>query len=359
VAQTTILLAAGGTGGHVFPAIALAETLQERGYRVEFITDKRGKRFFDDKNFSVNVIASSAVPRSLFGRAIAALKILSGIVLSLYMLREYEPKVVVGFGGYPSFPPLFAAQVLKTPTIVHEQNAVFGRANRQVSRRVVKIATSFPETRSLDITHQEKVVYTGNPIRKVFSTTDNTYTLPQQNFNLLIFGGSQGASLFSKVIPEAIARLPMELQQRLTVTQQCRAEDMNEAIEAYKNTHVKTVLKSFFDDMLSLYQQAHLVIGRAGASTVAEITAMGRPSILIPLAVSLDGDQANNAEQMVKHKAAWMMAEKDFTPESLAARLTELMTNPAQLQAAAQASKELGVADAASKLADVVVAAIG
>jgi UDP-N-acetylglucosamine--N-acetylmuramyl-(pentapeptide) pyrophosphoryl-undecaprenol N-acetylglucosamine transferase len=354
----TIMLVTGGTGGHVFPALALTEVLMARGHRVEVMTDTRGERFFSGTNIFPNIIASSSVPGDFKGRAKAALKIIQGIIQSMEYCREYEPNVVVGFGGYPSFPTLFAAQFLKIPTIVHEQNAVFGRANRQVAERVKYIATSFPETKLLNIMHQPKTVHTGNPIRKVFS-----HALPylppgkDEPFQLAIFGGSQGNTLFSDIVPQAIELLSPDLRQNLVITQQCRAEDIDRVTLIYNKIGITARLQTFFNDIPDLYNRAHLIIGRAGASTVAEITAMGRPAVYIPLAVSLDGDQAENARQCVARKAAWMLEEKGFTPDSLAAKLTELMNDPAQLLQAAQSAKTLGAAQAAEKLADLVLQA--
>jgi UDP-N-acetylglucosamine--N-acetylmuramyl-(pentapeptide) pyrophosphoryl-undecaprenol N-acetylglucosamine transferase len=353
-----ILLVAGGTGGHVIPAIALAEVLVDRGYTVEFVTDVRGEKFFTGTNITPYKVNSSAIPKDWKGRIKAALKIGMGIIQSLDTLRETEPKAIVGFGGYPSFPTMFAAQLIEFPTIIHEQNAIFGRASNQVAGQAKAIATSFPETRGIKADHQNKVVYTGRPLRKNF-TVSSPYQAPQdsQPFNLLIFAGSQGSALFSQVIPQSLAQLPANLRIRLAVTQQCRPEDIEAVNTLYHTAGINAKLKAFYDDMPQQLDRAHLVIARAGGS-VAEITAMGRPAILIPLAASLDGDQAANAEQMVNNKAAWVIEEKDFTPEALTSKLAELMTNPAQLAEAAQGSRELGKADAASRLADVVIAVV-
>lgn len=350
-----VFLVAGGTGGHVFPALAVAEILIGRGINVECITDKRGARFFSNTNVTPHIVSSSTFAGNWKQKAMASVKIGYGLLQGFEMCREYSPAAVVGFGGYPSFPMMFAAQFLKIPTIVHESNAVFGRANRKVAAKTKFIATSFAETKHIHPAHVSKIVQTGNPLRKYFSG-DFTYPAPKKDepLHVLIFGGSQGSSLFSKIVPAAVELIDPDLRKNLTITQQCRPEDMDAVTLAYNRMAVSARLQPFFTDMPKLYKRAHLVIGRAGGS-VAEITVTGRPSLLVPFANSLDGDQAQNAQRIVANKAGWLMEEKDFTPENLAAKLTEILRQPDLLADAAERSKELGKPDAAERLADLVM----
>jgi len=352
----TIFLVAGGTGGHVFPALALAEELIGRGYEVVCLTDKRGEKFFRNTTLVPYTIKSSAWAGDWQGKLKAGFKIVQGMIQSFELIREFSPVAVVGFGGYPSFPTVKAAQLLKLPTILHEQNAVYGRANRQVSEKAQRIATSFKQTKLLPDSYKNKTIYTGNPIRANFLTSSKPYKAPTNDgaINLLVFGGSQGTSLFSKIVPQAIEKLPEDIKKRLNIAQQTRFEDVDTVKQAYQDLGIAAQIQPFFSDMLKLYQKSHLVISRAGASTVTEVTAMGRPVLFVPLASSLDGDQAQNATQIVESKAGWMVAEKDFNGDTLAAKLTELFNNPAQLEESASAALTLGKPDAAIRLADVV-----
>jgi UDP-N-acetylglucosamine--N-acetylmuramyl-(pentapeptide) pyrophosphoryl-undecaprenol N-acetylglucosamine transferase len=351
----TVFLVAGGTGGHVFPALALAEELMSRDIQVECITDKRGEKYFRNTNLVPHVVQSSAWAKDWKGKFKAALKIGQGMIQSFEICREHSPHCVIGFGGYPSFPTVKAAQFLKIPTVLHEQNAVFGRANRQLADGALYIATSFPETQSFPSHNKNKIIVTGNPLRSIFSEIGNDYKLPseEKKFNLFSFAGSQGSSIFSKVLPAAIEKLSPELKAKIAVVQQARFEDVDSVVNMYEKMGVSAKVQPFFKDMPKLYKKAHLIIGRAGGS-VAEITAMGRPSILVPLAISLDGDQAQNAKQIVANKAGWMIEEKDFTADTLAAKLTELFENPELLVSTAAAAKSLGKLDAAANLADII-----
>lgn len=354
----TILLVAGGTGGHVFPALALGEVLAARGYNVEAVTDRRAAGYYKNAPFKPNVITSSAIKSGLWGRAWSLFKIGAGIIESLDILRELSPKAVIGFGGYPSFPTLFAAQLLKIPTILHEQNAVFGRANRAVAKKAKQIGLSFANT--IHLPENGNTTVTGNPIRAAFRAAEIPYNAPQGDapFHLLVFGGSQGSRIFNEILPAAFALLSPPLRARLDIVQQVRDEAKTELVRAYDGLGLKARLQGFFDDMPMLHNWSHLTIGRAGASTVAEITNAGRPSILVPLAISLDGDQARNALNLQEKGAAWVLREAELTPQALADRLTELMQQPALLQNAAIAAKTLGMPDAAERLADLVTASI-
>jgi len=353
----TVFLVAGGTAGHVFPALALAEELQKRGVAVECFTDKRAEKYYLQSSLTPEVIQSSAWSNTLKGKLLATWKILSGFVHSLEMCREHSPSCVVGFGGYPSFPTVRAAQLLKIPTVLHEQNAVYGRANRSLTQHAKNVALSFNDTKSLPVEAQPKAIVTGNPVRSSFTAQISEFKAPQnaEPFHLLVFGGSQGSTIFSKVLPKAIALLDPALVARIVLHQQTRLEDVDKLTKRYGKLNVNAIIQPFFNDIVQQYQRCHLVIGRAGAGTVTELTAMGRPAILVPFAASLDGDQAQNAASIVAQNAGWMIEEKDFTPEILAAKLTEILTHPTQLEAAAKAAKALGKPQAASALADIVM----
>lgn len=351
----TVFLVAGGTGGHVFPALALAEELRRRHVNVQCITDKRAEKFYHQVQMVPHLVESSAWASDWVGKAKAATKIVYGMIQSFELFREFRPSCVVGFGGYPSFPTLKAGQLLRVPTILHEQNAIFGRANRQLAKHTVGVATSFEETKL--IPGGTNIVHTGNPVRESIAGSQSAYKLPSETgkFNLFIFGGSQGSSIFSQILPLAIALLDENMRARLNIIQQARHEDVDQLTETYKKMGVKARVQPFFTDILPLYNKSHLVISRAGASTIAELTVLGLPSIIVPLAISLDGDQAQNARHLVEHKAGIMMEEKGFTSAALAAKLTELLSQPAQLSAMAHEAKNLGKPMASEHLADLVM----
>ncbi|MDB5478385.1 MAG: UDP-N-acetylglucosamine--N-acetylmuramyl-(pentapeptide) pyrophosphoryl-undecaprenol, partial [Alphaproteobacteria bacterium] len=287
----------------------------------------------------------------------AGIKIVKGLIESVELIREYGPVCVVGFGGYPSFPTVKAAQWLKITTILHEQNAVFGRANRRLSKLAKRIAVSFKETKSIPLEDKKKVSVTGNPIRKLFldAATPFQAPAPGQNVHILAFAGSQGSTLFSDVLPEAIRNLPEALRKHITICQQARAEDVARVSQVYGELGVKAKVQPFFIDMLEQYKRAHLVISRAGASTITEIMVMGRPALFVPLAASLDGDQAQNAHQLVSHQAGWMLEEKNFTADELATKLKEILGNPAALEKAATAALSFSRPRATSVLADLIM----
>lgn len=353
----TVFLVAGGTGGHVFPALALAEELRRRNVKVECITDRRAEKYYRQTQSVPHIVDSSAWASDWWGKAKATYKILGGMIHSFELCREHRPACVVGFGGYPSFPTLKAAQLLNIPTILHEQNAVFGRANRQLALKASAIATSFQDTKFLPGGTNDLTVYTGNPVRENFINTQREFKIPEgeDTFNLFVFGGSQGSMLFSKIVPQALAEMDEATRKRCNIIQQARHEDVDILTAVYKAMGVRARVQPFFTNILQLYNKAHLVIGRAGASTIAELTALGLPSIIVPLAISLDGDQAQNARHLVENNAGIMMEEKDFTAAAVAAKLTELLSHPAQLGVMAQAAKKLGKPAASSHLADVVM----
>jgi UDP-N-acetylglucosamine--N-acetylmuramyl-(pentapeptide) pyrophosphoryl-undecaprenol N-acetylglucosamine transferase len=360
----SVMLAAGGTGGHLFPALALAQELGRRGLVVDLVTDKRADRF--DGDFPARAIyrVPSATPtgKSVLALGRTALSLTGGIAASLALLRKVKPAAVVGFGGYPAFPPLVAARLSGLPTALHEQNAVLGRANRALAPYVTLIATSFEHTRFIDARTEAKVRVTGNPVRDlVIERASRAYQPPPEEgpCTLLVFGGSQGARFFADAMPETLAMVPDRLRRRLTVVQQCREEDLARVEQAYEEAGVRAQLATFFPDLPAEMARAHLVIGRAGASTVAELTVMGRPAILVPLPHAVDNDQLQNALRLADIGAAWCLEQKNYSPEFLSEALTSLLGSPDTLAEAAALAKKQGRPDAVTRLADLVEELVG
>ncbi|MCW5696749.1 MAG: undecaprenyldiphospho-muramoylpentapeptide beta-N-acetylglucosaminyltransferase [Bauldia sp.] len=356
----TILLCAGGTGGHLFPAEALALVLEARGWQIELATDHRAVGY--GGNFPAE--ATHIVPSATFsGRGIparigAVLKLASGFFSAFGMVGRVKPAAVVGFGGYPTVPPVLAARYRGVPTIIHDQNAVLGRANRFLAPRVTKIAVGSPALK-LPARLEAKAVPTGNPVRvAVRDAARRPYPALAANgpLDLLVFGGSQGARFLSEIVPAAIGQLPPELRGRLRLVQQCRPEDLGAVEATYRRLNVTAELAPFFRNLPDHIARSHLVISRSGASTVAELAVIGRPAILIPLPGAIDQDQMANARTLADIGGAWLVDERGLTPEALAAELSGLMSAPERLQAAAAAAAGKGQADGAEKLADLVEA---
>jgi UDP-N-acetylglucosamine--N-acetylmuramyl-(pentapeptide) pyrophosphoryl-undecaprenol N-acetylglucosamine transferase len=357
-----VLLAAGGTGGHLFPAEALAVALAKRGVIVDLATDHRAAHYkFPARD--VHLIPSATVR----GRNPVALA-KTGITLALGMAKAWsligriKPAAVVGFGGYPTVPPLLAASLRSVPTVLHEQNGVMGRANRALASRVTAIATSFPKLTRADPALASKISFTGNPVRPmVIEAARVPYAAPAgaEKIRLLVFGGSQGARVMSEIVPKAVERIPAALAARLSVVQQARAEDIAEVQGTYAQLGVAAEVAAFFSDLPARMANAHLIIGRSGASTVAELSAIGRPSILVPLPHALDQDQFHNAGVLQETGGAIRIEQRDFTPERLASEITRLATDPAALAAMAQSAKSAGAPDAAERLADLVMKVAG
>lgn len=353
----TFMLMAGGTGGHLFPAMALAQELTRRGHRVELMTDHRVESYGSDFPASVIHVVPSATPsgKNPLVMAGAGAKIVRGLAVAMVKLRQAKPDCVIGFGGYPTFPPFLAANFLGIPGILHEQNAVMGRANRALGRFADVLALSFVKTRYADDFKLEKVL-TGNPVRDRVRIVANT-PYPQLSadgpINLVIFGGSQGAKALSDLVPAAIALLPDALRQRLRIVQQCRADDLDRVAAVYREANVTVDLAAFFTDLPERIAQSHLIIARSGASTIAEATVLGRPVIMIPLPGALDADQKNNALVMEEAGGGWIAKQATLSPQSLGTRLTTLLTDPAALTKAAAAARSLGQPRAVEKLADL------
>ena len=353
-----VVIAAGGTGGHIFPAQALAQELAKRGRKVVLMTDDRGQNYA--KTFPqaqiVTVPSATFAGRGLLGKGLAFGRLGRGAIAAYFALGRLKPSVVVGFGGYPALPTMFAAARRGLPSIIHEQNAVLGRVNRWLSPSVTKIAAAFGKLTHLDPVLQPLVTVTGNPVRPAVIAAARRFVKPASDrpFNLLVFGGSQGARVFATLLPDAIAKLPEALRSRIDLTQQCRPEDLDATKARYAAMGLQPMLASFFTDMGERLAAAHLVISRAGASTVTELCAVGRPSILIPYPFAMDDHQSVNAAQLAAEGAAWAFKEADLTAEILATKVTELAQNPVLLEAAAAKALSLGRSDAASRLADLV-----
>jgi UDP-N-acetylglucosamine--N-acetylmuramyl-(pentapeptide) pyrophosphoryl-undecaprenol N-acetylglucosamine transferase len=352
------VLAAGGTGGHMVPAHALAEELLRRGHRVALITDDRGARIpglFD--NVQVHVLPAGRLSGGPVGWLKAVRSIATGRAMALRLYETFLPSAVIGFGGYPAFPALLAARRDRIPTLLHEQNAVLGRVNRLMAGKVDAIATAYKEVQRLSGKAAAKVHLVGNPVRdEVLALRDQPFPPLTEDgiFRLLVTGGSQGAAILSDVVPEGLALLPEHFRRRLQVTQQCREEDISQVRARYAALGIPADLATYLPDLPERLAWAHLVIARAGASTIAELTAAGRPAILVPLPSATDDHQTFNAKEMAKAGGARMIAQSKFTPIELAKQMQKLGLEPAALAKAAGRAKQAGRPDAARALADLV-----
>ena len=358
MAKGAILLAAGGTGGHLFPAEALAHELKRRGWAVHLVTDGRAERYagrFPAE--AIHTVPSATIgSRNPVALIRAGLTIWSGFKASTKLINRLKPKAVIGFGGYPTLPPLYAATRRGVPTMVHEQNAVMGRANKALAGRVTAIAGGFLAPGGAQGT---KTVVTGNPVRPaVLDAANRPYAAPKPGgaFKLLVFGGSQGAAFFSEAIPPAIALLGDEDRKRLSIVQQARAEDADKVRAAYAALGVQAEVAPFFDDMAQRMADAHLVISRSGASTVSEVAVIGRPALLVPYPYALDHDQAANAATLAAAGGAEVHPQSSLSTERLGELIGGLMNDPARLAAMAAAAKTAGHPDATRLLADLVEA---
>ncbi len=358
-AARSILLAAGGTGGHLFPAAALAAALRIRGAEVELATDDRALKYGADFPARAVHAFPSATPTGAgaLNKARAAVTLGAGVAAALVKLRRIQPRAVVGFGGYPTVPPVLAAWALRIPTVLHEQNAVMGRANRFLSSRVSLVACGFPELKGADAATRTKTRFTGNPVRPaVLAAAETPYPdFAGRRLGVLVTGGSQGARVMADVVPEAIALLSAEERQWIRLTQQARGEDKARVAAACARMSFPVEVAEFFADLPARIAAAHLVVGRAGASTVSELAVIGRPSVLVPFPHALDQDQAANAAALAAAGGAIVVPQPEFTPQRLAEILREALASPAKLAAAAKAAKASGVADAAERLAGLVL----
>ena len=353
-----VLLAAGGTGGHLFPAAALASALRARGMEIDLATDERALKYGGDfPARAIHAIPSGTTTRpGLVAKGQAALRLALGVGVALRLIRRLRPAVVVGFGGYPTVPPLIAASLLGVPTILHEQNAVLGRANRFLSGRVTIIATGFPNLGGVAPGLQSKLRHTGNPVRPaVRAAAEAPYPdFADGRLKVLVTGGSQGARVMAEIAPAALARLSADERARLCLTLQARGEDRAAAQAACAALGVDADIAEFFPDLPARMAAAHLVVARAGASTVSELAVIGRPSVLVPYPHALDQDQAANADLLAQTGAATVIRQPEFTPDALAAIWRAALADPTGLAARAAVARKAGVPEAAERLADLV-----
>jgi len=352
------VLAAGGTGGHMVPAHALAAELMHRGHHVALVTDERGARIpglFE--GVQTHVIPAGRLGRSPRELLRAWRDIRAGTAMARQLYSTFDPSAVIGFGGYPALPALRAAFKMRVPTIIHEQNAVLGRVNRFVAGRVDAIGTAYPEVQRLKPRHDEKTFLVGNPVRDVVKdirTQPFPELGPDSIFRILVTGGSQGASILSDVVPDGLALLPQSFRRRLQVTQQCRPEDIETVRSKYKVLGIPADLGTYFTDLPERLAWAHLVIARAGASTIADISVAGRPAILIPLPSAADDHQTANARELALVGGARSIKQDNFTPQELAKQMQKLALDPKALINAAKRSWSVGRPHAAEDLADLV-----
>ncbi|OQW72570.1 MAG: undecaprenyldiphospho-muramoylpentapeptide beta-N-acetylglucosaminyltransferase [Proteobacteria bacterium ST_bin14] len=352
------VLAAGGTGGHMVPAAALAAELIKRGHSVALVSDERGVRFpglFD--GIETHILPAGRLAGGPLGWARAGVNMLRGRSMAKRLFRKHRPAAVIGFGGYPAFPTLLGAFAMNIPTAVHEQNAVLGRVNRLVAGRVAAIATSYPDVERLKDSWRGKTHLVGNPVRdSVLALRTRPYPLLEEDgiFRVLVTGGSQGASILSQVVPDGLALLPISFRRRLQVTHQARLEDIDQVRAKYAELSIAAELATYLADMPEQLAWAHLVIARAGASTLAELTAAGRPAILVPLPSATDDHQTANARELTRAGGARTIDQRAFTPVELAKQMQKLGLDPAALLNAAGRARSCGRPDAARDLADLV-----
>jgi len=355
--MTTIVLSAGGTGGHLFPAQALAAELVKRGKTIVVMTDRRGTSYATAfPGAAIETVSSAAFSdRSVLGLLAAPFEIALGIMQALIKLFRFKARAVIGFGGYPSLPVMLAAWLGRYPSAILEQNAVTGRANRAVMNKVKVVAAAFPIARFAPKS-SSKIALTGNPLRpEIIALGGSAYEEPSENgrLHLLVFGGSQGARALSELVPAAVGLLPPAFRARLDIVQQCRPEDLERVRAAYAGAAVKAELASFYHDMPKRLVWSQLVIARAGAGTVSELMAIGRPAILIPLPHALDDNQTPNAEILAKANAGWCVAQRGLTPEKLAGMIKLAFSDPDDLARRARNAHALARLDAVQRLADI------
>lgn len=356
-AARTVLLAAGGTGGHMFPAEALARELLARGVRPSLMTDRRGAAVPAAlSSIEIHRVRAGGVASgSTVKRAVGVASLLCGMLEAGRILRRIRPDAVVGFGGYASLPAVVAASRAGVPAMIHEQNAVLGRANRMVAPRVRRIATSFEKVAGVREQDRAKIRFTGNPVRAEIAAV-GAYEAPVADgpVRLLVFGGSLGASVFGRLVPAAVEKLVPDLRARLSIVQQCRGEDLERVSQAYKAMGVKAETRPFFDDMPRRLEWAQLVLCRAGASTIAELAAAGRPALLVPYPHATDDHQTANARALEAAGGVWVLPEHEMTADSLAAAIAEKLSNPVLLGTASMALRAGARTNAARALADEV-----
>lgn len=355
-----ILISAGGTGGHMFPAEALARDLIGRGYRVALATDVRGKKYepFAD-GVPTYVLKSATIKPGLLSKVKTVLSLAIGYFQARQLVDKLKPSVVIGFGGYPSFPAVYAAQKKNIPTIIHEQNAILGKANAYLAPKADRIALSWNNVESIEESDAVRSVVTGNPVRPDIAALYNKpYPALEQGgaLKILVLGGSQGAKIFGEVLPEMVKQLSPDHKARLDIVQQCIDEDIEQVRAAYAEAGVKAELAIFFDNVAERLENCHLVIARSGAGTVCEVTTAGRPAIFVPYPWHKDQQQKRNADAVFDAGGAWVMTQDGFTVEALLARIETFLQNPESLFNAAENARSCGKPDAARKLGNLVTA---
>lgn len=354
VSARTIVIAGGGTGGHLFPALASAQELQRRGYRVVLATDSRGKSLGAIPDGIL--LAQVAAPRmsgGLFAKLRGAFDGLRGVAQARALLHREKAAAVMSFGGYTAVPVLSAASIQKLPIVLHELDSILGRTNRLFVKRATRVTTAYPSVIDLAI-DPARIALTGTPVRPGFTPSPYAAPFSEEPIRLLIVGGSQGARILSDAVPEALGLLPEAIRARMHVIQQARAEDKARVELRYAELKIKVEIATFFSDMPKRIGEAHLVISRSGASTIAELTCVGRPSLLIPYKFAMNDHQTKNAQALARHGAAAILAQDLCTPQTLSENLSLLLENPARLASMADAARALGRPDAVARLADVI-----
>lgn len=356
------VVAAGGTGGHMFPAEAVAQELSARGWRVVLATDRRGEQYAQAFPAEERLALDAATGRGPIGLLKAGIAILKGVAQARAAFDRIGVDVVVGFGGYPSAPALVAAVATRRPTVIHEQNAVLGRTNRMLASTVGTVAAAFPTLARAPAQVGARARLVGNPVRPdIRALFDRPYAAPVEGgpIHVLVTGGSQGARILSETAPRALAALPEPIRRRLKVQQQSRAETLQSARQTYADAGIEAEVAPFFSNMAERLATAHLVIGRAGASTCSELAVAGLPSVLIPLKIAMDDHQTLNARALAEAGAAQVIAEDDLTPERLTAALEQMLTAPKTLATMSAGARSVAIPDAAKRLADLIEAAAG
>ncbi|MDA7947640.1 MAG: undecaprenyldiphospho-muramoylpentapeptide beta-N-acetylglucosaminyltransferase [Hyphomicrobiaceae bacterium] len=356
--KPVVMIAAGGTGGHLFPAFALTEELGRRGYDVDLVTDVRADQYgIEFPGRTAHQVPSATLRgRSPVAIARTAMTLLRGVFHARALVKSQKPSVMVGFGGYPTVPPLLAARLCGVPFVIHEANAVMGRANRLLVRLASKIAVSFEKTKHLEGTGLDKVRLVGMPVRDAVLAAAVPYKAPTASgaLSLLVFGGSQGARAFADIVPDALAGMSEEDRKRIRLVQQVREEDMDRVSTAYGAVGITAELATFFSDLPKRMAEAHLIVSRSGASTVAETAVLGRPAIYVPFPHALDNDQLENATRIQDVGGGWCIEQKDFTPDRLRDEISRLSSDANILGGAARAARSVGEPGAVAKLADVI-----
>lgn len=355
-----ILIVAGGTGGHMFPGVALATILASRGHRVVFVSDPRGAEV-SRENLGLPLeierfaITAGRLGGGIFTTGRGVLALIKGFTEARRLVRRLQPSLAVGFGGYPTVPPILAAGLAGVPTVIHEQNAVLGRANRILARGARAFALSFGRTAKLSDAGAARARVVGNPVREnIAALATQPYTPPSDVVQVLVLGGSLGAQVFSKIVPAAFQTMAPELRARFRVAQQCRPEDIDAVRATYRTLQMPVELATFFDDVPQRLARSHMVICRSGASTVAELTAAGRPALYVPYPHAADDHQTENARAVEAGGGGWVFPQPEFTPGALAGWLEAALEDPQALAAVADTARTLGNPSAADRLADMV-----